>query len=269
MGKNNGIGIELEGWNMTQTQIENAVLNAGAQFENNSHTSRGPTYWDGVTWQTMYDGSLSKPNNFELVSPVIQNGAQKKIAVKVINQMLRAGASTAKEAGLHITIGTGNSRWQKLGAKKLEAVIRRLHVTYDHFWEVIGMFMAASRRTDGNGWAARPSASRAWRNDDFNPITNGGGKYYAINMSKFASSQCIEFRHHGSSFNSEKIMSWITICQKLIAFSLNEEHKNKEATDFPKTIDGLADCLELTQKHRQYLIGRMRQLGFGRSTIMH
>ena len=267
-------GIELEGYGMTTEQIRVAVLSVeGTVFVDNSHTHNGPTYFDGITWQVMADGSVNGPNNFELVSPVMKQQKHKDLAWKVIDAMLAAGAQVNRSAGLHVTFGCDNSRFRRLGAAKKGRVFKRLLETYSYFkGRGIDTILAPSRRNgayEGEQWAPDTYVNgsnlgrKSWDEAQWTEASKGNyqfSKYECINLSKMIRSQCIEFRQHQGTFNSTKVLHWVRLLDALLSYTLNEEHAQKHCTDYHNGIVGMMDCVEVGVTTRRFFEARLQEL---------
>ena len=277
------IGIEMEGWGLTYQEATDAILNVlggasltrvtntheVARYEqregvkvtviNNGHTSMGPTFWNGYTWQVMYDGSLNQPNSFEIVSPVLKGKEGEKQARKVIKALDKAGAKTHIEAGLHITLGTANSRWQRMGVKKTIETLHTLQQSYSYFQEAIGSILAPSRRRDGNGWAH--IMNRDIDEIEYCLTSSQFSKYEAVNLKKFATLGCIEYRQHQSTFNADKILNWIRMLHKFQTTAVNEENTHHDMNMYePDSIQSLMSYLGMPSASSRYFGQRALQL---------
>ena len=282
------LGIELEGYGLTTNQIRDAIVNvfrtqmnvdatsgsrimsgahlrtgeaqSGGQqivFVNNDHTHHGPTFRNGYTWQVMADSSVGGMNNFELVSPVLYGARGEKQAAKVIRAVMRAGAKVNTSCGLHITLGTNNSRWNRLGHAKMAKVLHRLCHSYSHFHGAIGQLLAPSRRQNGNGFAH----VRTRDVSGYSTRANNWYKYEAINLSKMTTGGCIEYRQHQGSFNAKKVLQWARLLRNFQTTALNEENADRDHQNFNgDSVEDLMDFLGMPEASRRFFISRRNEL---------
>jgi hypothetical protein len=249
-------GYELESYGLTIEQVSEAIKTAlpHAEFVDNSHTHHGPTYFDGRTWQAMRDGSItgspaswSHAGSHEIVSPVLKGRKGMNDLVKVAKALSNAGAQVDTSCGVHLTFGLDNSRWRRMGPRKVEAKLARLVETYNYFGEVINSMLPRSRRN--NYYCTQNGLGASMRS-----------KYSAVNLSKFASSGVVEFRQHAGSLNGKKLREWGNLMHALLRFVVNEEHAHKDASNYPATLQGMAACLELNEAQVAWWSRRIAQL---------
>jgi len=249
-------GLELESFGLTGNQLKKAVsLVTGGNYVDNLHTHHGGVYFDRKTWQGMADGSITgrfatatRAGSHEMVSPVLKGGKGMKDAEKVIKSLNRQGAKVDKSTGLHVTFGLDNSRWKKMGKKKRANQLARIVDTYNWFTPGINTMVAPSRR--GNYFARYADLNTSLRQ-----------KYSAVNLSQFASGGRVEFRQHQGTLNSKKVREWVNVLDKLLNFSTNEEFKNVDFKDYPRTFDGMAKALRLNPAQTSYWKKRITALG--------
>ncbi len=249
-------GYELESYGLTIEQVSTAIKTAlpHAEFVDNSHTHHGPTFFDGRTWQAMRDGSINgSPASWdtrgthEIVSPVLKGRKGMDDLVKVAKALSSAGAEVDTSCGVHLTFGLDNSRWQRMGPRKVEAKLARLVETYNWFGPVINSMLPRSRR---NNYFCR-------HNDLESSMRS---KYSAVNLSKFASSGVVEFRQHAGSLNGKKLREWGNLMHALLRFVVNEEHADKNAFDYAQNLHGMAACLALNEAQVAWWTRRIAQL---------
>ena len=261
-------GIELESYGLTIEEASDAIkaIDDSLQFDDNSHTHNGPTYFDGKTWQAMADGSISGRRNdrtkarwntrgtHEFVSPVLKGRNGMKDAMKVINALSNAGAEVNSTCGLHITFGLDNSRWQRMSMNKKSEKLFRMCEAYSYFQEVIDSMVSPSRRNNGFCIAHRPHGNpRAFLNQYHT-------KYSAVNISTFSTRNVVEFRQHQGTMNAKKVREWVQFLSQIITYTVNEEHAHKEVSDFAPTFEGMVECLAMNDAQKAYWSNRIAQL---------
>jgi hypothetical protein len=256
-----GVEIECVGLNIAEV-CEAITQDPTKRFVDNSHTHNGPTFFDGITWQAMADGSLNNrgtdlPMNqmarwaqkgtHEIVSPVLKGNKGMKALQEVMTALRRKGAIVNKSCGQHITFDCNNSRWKRMGANKKRQTLRRLVNTYHHFSPIIDRMLAPSRRNVH--WAQ----VRTFETSRFT-------KYEAVNLSKFERHGIIEFRQHQGTLNFKKAREWINFLHRIICFAVNEEHAHKNYADFDRSFDGMVECLELNEAQVAFWTQRIAEL---------
>ena len=254
-------GYELESYDLTIEEVATAIKTAlpHAEFVDNSHTHHGATYFDGITWQAMMDGSIRDANGnrnparwnhrgtHEFVSPVLKGRQGMNDLMKVARALNNAGARVDRHCGVHITFGLQNSRWQRMGPAKVRYHLERMVETYNYFGHVINSMLPKSRRA--NGYCRQNSFEESLRS-----------KYSAINLSKFYDYGVVEFRQHAGSLNATKLREWGNFLHQLIRFSVNEEHRHKEAHHYPPTFEGMVQCLGLNDAQVRFWTARIATL---------
>jgi len=255
-------GVELESCGLSIKTLNDIIAVNGRRLIDNSHTHNGGTYFDGITWQSMADGSIknmddtrtkARWNNkgtHEVVSPVLKGNKGMKAVEEVVKAMTRAGAKVNRSCGLHVTYDCSNSRWTRMGANKKMNTLEEIADTYNWFGEVICSMLAPSRRFSSYA----PIQS-------FNNMQNRGfPKYTAINMGKFARHGVIEFRQHQGTLNAKKLREWVNFCHRIICVAVNEEFKETHFSNYPKTFEGMCECLQLNEAQVRFWSKRIRTL---------
>ena len=257
----NKFGVELESYGLDVRTISEIVTSIdNLQHVDNSHTHHGGTYFDGITWQTMRDGSISaRPLSYsswnnagthEVVSPVLKGRQGMQHMHKVMRALSRAGAKVNKSCGTHVTLDCNNSRWNRMSAAKKTATVEQIVSTYFYFSNVIESMLAPSRRN--SSWA-QITSSPEWHN-----------KYNAVNVSKFARYGVIEFRQHQGTLNPIKLRNWVLFCQQIMNHAVNEEFaNNRNLGDYPRTLQGMADCIGLNDAQVAFWTQRIQDLNNG------
>ena len=215
--------------------------------------------YDGITWQTMKDGSLrdwnqqKNPSSWnhrgthEVVSPVLQGRKGMKHMHKVMRALSKKGAKVNKSCGTHVTLDCNNSRWNRMSSAKKTATIEQICETYYYFSNVIKSMLAPSRR---NTYYASVSPTPQWHD-----------KFQAVNVSKFARYGVIEFRQHQGTLNPIKLRNWILFCQQIMNHAVNEEFAdNRHLFDYPQTLEGMAECIGLNEAQVRFWTQRIRDL---------
>ena len=240
---------------MTQRLVEEeeSYYDSKVVIVDNSHTHNGPTFTNGHTWQVMRDGSISGEYGFEVVSPILSGSDGKAQVKKVMKALQKAGGQVNESCGMHITLATNNSRWNKMGPKKTNKVLGSISNSYSYFRHGIESILAPSRRSN--------MYCRITPHHNFNILSFEHTKFEAINFTKYITSGCIEYRQHQGTLNYEKALNWITLLHKLQTTQLNEENSGRSYSDYPPTLEGLIAYLNLPTKVGNYFEGSSLTLG--------
>lgn len=260
-------GVELESCGLDVKTLNDIIAVNGRKLKDNSHTHNGQTYFDGITWQSMADGSIRNMDGsttkarwntvgtHEIVSPVIKGNKGMKAVQEVCKAMVQAGAKVNRHCGLHITFDCQNSRWRRMGTNKKRTSLKTIVDVYNHFQSVIDSMLAPSRR--GNGYAS-PMTFEMMEARRF-------PKYATINLGKFARHGVVEFRQHQGTLNGKKIREWANFTYRIISFAVNEEFNGIDFNEYPQTFEGMIECLQMNDAQKAYWSARIRQLN--RNTI--
>ena len=112
---------------------------------------------------------------------------------------------------------------------------------------------------DGNGWAH--IMNRDIDEIEYCLTSSQFSKYEAVNLKKFATLGCIEYRQHQSTFNADKILNWIRMLHKFQTTAVNEENTHRDMNMYePDSIQSLMSYLGMPSASSRYFGQRALQL---------
>lgn len=200
------------------TGVARDITDAGVLCSFEGYTHRRSSGWKIVT-----DASVHAPSGFvgmELVSPPMTELDFPKIET-VARTAIRLGAKTNKTCGFHVHIGA---------ARLSVAAMRRLALLYIENEEVIDGLLPPSRRGNNNTFCqsvksrvSLPRLHSATTPTDIaralvnaSAFTTSPSRYTKLNFMSFLKHTTIEFRQHSGTIDPEKIIRWVTFCQKMV-----------------------------------------------------
>lgn len=222
---NRTFGIELEAFGVDRRELARHIRAAGIDVIDTHYSGS-----DYTRWQIKPDGSISGPNGFEIVSPVLsgQSGiTQIKMVLEIAN---RLGGDVNRSCGFHIHWNVADWRIKHF---------RNFYKRWAKFERGIDSFMPQSRRGDNAMYCQSVYAQPLGRNNS-NPtgwvvgsmfdaidrcrslqqlrtMTQGTGRYCKLNVAKFHRTGTIEIRHHSGTLDFEKVCRWIALTGAMIA----------------------------------------------------
>lgn len=243
------------------------------------------------TWISESDSSIT--NNIgrgishEVISPIMVGQPGLATVRRVMKAMYKAGARTNGSTGTHLTVGVRNSsaRVRRMSAGNLAQRIGRLVDAYDWFYEGAFCRLVSPTRRNGapeiralmrQGIISNDYGGQRIRYDGYIPNTFGTGTkdHYqrmiqngvgrgCVNLGGFVEHGVIEFRQHNGTLNGHDISNWAGLMQKLISWTVNDEHINNgcDIRSFPPTLNGLMDMLNIGSDLRTALLAREAKVG--------
>lgn len=206
---NRRFGVEIEAYNVSRSELANALRAAGiaVEVETYNHTTR--RHWKVVT-----DGSLSGQNSFELVSPILEGQAGLEELKTVCRVLKQQRAYINRSCGLHVHFDAAN-----FGL----AQTKNLLVNYARYEGIIDSFMPASRRGSTNTYCGSLT-HRVERIDaatSMNQLVNSvmSNRYQKVNLQSYNRYKTIEFRQHSGTIEFEKISNWVLFLHNLVEYS--------------------------------------------------
>ena len=214
-------GIEIEANNLTRNAVAGALLGAGVDARTEGYTHAVLTYWKVIT-----DASLSGPNPFELVSPILEGQAGVTEATKAVRAVREAGARVNGSCGFHVHIDC-----RDLSLKQIKNVIK----SYANNEDIFDALMPASRRENRAGFTqsminqladgspeTRQAAIKAFfaRVDACSTVQElsnlVGTRYKKLNVQAWLRYGTLEFRHHSGTVNETKVANWVNFCAAFV-----------------------------------------------------
>jgi hypothetical protein len=244
-------GVEIEFVNNSEfnqndlaKHINNKFRNIDVAAESWNHTTRDH-------WKIVTDSSCG----LELVSPVLEGKKGVEEARKVIDALNNVdGVIVNRHCGIHVHVGISD-----ISVKAMKNIL----IHYGKNEELIESILAPSRRATSR-WAnslldarmmgnhstsERPHQNmeefRTWLNqfDSCGDMVTGFdrryrtmARYRTVNVQAYHRQRTIEFRQHGGSMDSEKILNWtifltnmVDKCVKATNMSVNIKDDKKKA----------------------------------------
>ncbi len=260
------IGVELEMLNVTGNEVVEAWREAGVQYSPSIHGyHQGPSCSSGL-WKMERDSSLSgrdatydTKGAIEVISPILYGASDINSMNRFLTAIKRKGATVDRSCGTHITVGLNNkARFNNMSAEKKCNMANYIIDLYNHFGDVFDGMSPNVRNMHTNSYMPAPR----------NVYLSGGrsqlhgGNRGCVNVSKFITYGCIEFRQPGYTLDKKKIQLWLKIINKIISAALNENHvsRSMSLSDMPQTIEGFSTYLGLSNMVETMLRDRVQQL---------
>lgn len=164
-------------------------------------------------WKCVPDGSV--PNGCEIVSPPLRGSDGIDQIRRVCIAVAEAGGRVTVRAGVHVHIGLDDIEGNRVIQPDSEgAQIIFQHAQYQPVWNRLTQV----RRHDGR-WSRTRVMSRAlamadqWRAGNY---TDGGNRYFSLNLCSYDKYGTFEFRQHHSSLNPARLATWIGMHLQMI-----------------------------------------------------
>ena len=264
------IGIELEMLNVTGNEVVEAWQEAGVNYSESIHGyHQGPSCTSGL-WKMERDGSLtgrtatySSKGALEVISPILYGASDINAMNRFLTAIKRKGATVDRSCGTHITVGLNNkARFNNMSAEKKCDMANFIIDLYNHFAPVFNGMSPNVRNMHTNSYMPAPRNVELYTDSVRSTPALHGGNRGCVNVSKFITYGCIEFRQPGYTLDKKKIQLWLKIINKIISAALNENHVSRSMTltDMPKTIEGMSTYLGLSNMVETMLRNRVQQL---------
>lgn len=208
-------GIEIEAYNVTHSTILRALRAVGIQVEDEGYSHRTTPHWKIVT-----DCSLSGPNTFEIVSPILTGDAGLAQLKTVCDVLKQVGAKVNTSCGLHVHVNGRDFNNSLTKVKNLARMWFKYETCFDQI-------VAPSRRGNcmtksnlalhgGSVDASFKEISKATRLSQVMIATNEfadscTGRYRKLNLCALLRHGTVEFRQHGGTIDYEKISNWVEL----------------------------------------------------------
>jgi hypothetical protein len=236
-------GVEIEAYGISMATVAQSLNDAGLQCRVEGYNHATSTGWKVVT-----DGSLSHRYSFELVSPILKGDDGLQQVLTACNAIRRAGARVSKQCGLHVHIGAGH-----FDLKQMQNFVKN-YVFFEHFFDTI---MPKSRRGNINQYIRSNRATLAGMSVDVATgeattsaaiarafetvnratditnlirLTQGGNRYYKLNLESFHRHRTVEFRQHGGTTDGPKIVNWVKLLRAFVIKSATGQPRPRKLT---------------------------------------
>jgi len=252
-------GIEIEfitdGTN-SQSQIAQELNRA---FRSVTIESEGWNHTTRDHWKIVTDSSCG----LELVSPILTGSKGLKQAQRVIDTLsMIEGVTVNRSCGIHVHVGCAD-----ITANGMKNVI----LQYAKNERLINSVLAPSRRD--TRWARQLVGNNS-RYTDMNSLKTAldgadtctqiislmSGRYQTVNVQCWNRQRTVEFRQHGGSLDSEKIMNWVV-------FLLNTVEKCMKSNKISLTVNenqvkAFKQCFGESKVVYDFMLGRAKHFGF-------
>lgn len=232
--KNITFGVELEmGSRYTGSNFEDKLSRElpRLQFTNGGYHS----HREYNRWNVSRDSSLNTQDSHsgvELVSPVLEGDNGLSELESIMDCLLRyqkaGNTSLNSSCSVHVHMG-------KLGFEDRD--FKRFIYLFQNNQKFINAMLVKSRR---NGrWCKDVKAENFINGIGRNArVYNQSDRYTAINREHWGSRKTLEFRSHYATFNYSKIVTWIILLQKMVAYAngIERELTFTDATSFLKAM---------------------------------
>jgi len=205
------------------------------------------------------DATYDTKGAIEVISPILYGASDINSMNRFLTAIKRKGATVDRSCGTHITVGLNNkARFNNMSAEKKCNMANYIIDLYNHFGDVFDGMSPNVRNMHTNSYMPAPR----------NVYLSGGrsqlhgGNRGCVNVSKFITYGCIEFRQPGYTLDKKKIQLWLKIINKIISAALNENHvsRSMSLSDMPQTIEGFSTYLGLSNMVETMLRDRVQQL---------
>lgn len=198
-----GIEVEFIG---DRARAAQAIRAAGIECECQQYGHAVPRNWKIVT-----DASVGYDTGGELVSPILRGEDGLRQVTTVLAALRSAGCTINRSCGLHVHVGVADLNIDEMS---------RAFVRYKQCEAQIDSIMPRSRRLNDNRYVC------TLQNYNFNQLAiraphelesaMGRFRHLKLNFMSYARQKTIEFRHHGGSLNTDKVINWIKFCVNFI-----------------------------------------------------
>jgi len=223
------------------------------------------------------DHSLSE-NGVEIITPPLKGKAGER-TIRLICKFLQKNAfSVDKSCGFHLHI---EGKELKKNAWKLRSII----IGYSIIEDILISMLPQSRREnnfclkmeklfsirDMSRFNTIENIEKLYYNDSYESIKKRKAekydnmRYYGLNLhSLFMDRGTIEIRYHSGTINTEKILRWIEIHQKIIIYLSKSALAGKVGNlssvyDVRKKTKALSEIIGLSNNTRDYIISRINE----------
>ncbi|MGI4873365.1 MAG: amidoligase family protein [Janthinobacterium lividum] len=209
-------GVEIEAFGVTRAALLAELRAQGLQAQDAGYTHATTPHWKIVS-----DGSITGPNSFELVSPVLRGLEGLAELEKACRALKICNAQVNASCGLHIHFGA-----RDLAVEHFRQLVRNYLVLEP----TIDQLMPTARRANNATYClgllrgrtqveAERTILAATTVEALALAANGNSRYFKVNLKSFSVHGTVEFRQHSGSTDYEKISMWIKFLHNLIDYS--------------------------------------------------
>ena len=222
-------GLEVEFINRTNMSKDLLAQYINKKFRKLDCIGEGYNHTTRNHWKIVTDASCG----LELVSPILSGKKGMENAKAIIDCLASIeGVTVNRDCGIHVHVGADDITTQGM---------KNVVMFYAKNQHMIGSVLAPSRR-GGSRWCETITSNHGDMNqverklNDCNTVgdvvsTFGRyGRYQTVNMTAYNRQRTLEFRQHGGSIDSEKILNWAHFLLTTV------EMCNKEGVVITKTL---------------------------------
>ncbi|MFT4413201.1 amidoligase family protein [Fredinandcohnia humi] len=228
---NRSFGVEIEFFGVHYSTVIDALTRKGinVKHESYNHTTRRH-------WKLVFDASVTNTGTgnyrggHEIVSPVLRGKEGLNELKIVLDTLDEIGASVDRTCGLHVHHDVNDFELENF---------KNIYYLYYKFEKFFDAVVAPSRRGNNNTYCQgiRKAQVEALKNacslNDINSIFSS--RYCKLNFQSFFRQGTIEFRQHGGTINSEKVLNWIIFTQAIVERgkleTIRVSHDREEVTN--------------------------------------
>jgi hypothetical protein len=247
-------------------------------------------------WRVASDSSLHEfqGRGVEIVSRRRTSLKETKKAMEATRHLVDLDLMTRTSCGgHHVHIGilhfsaikrtydpeTSDGRYKLIRTKRVKLLEVKIHEIYAYFQPVLNAIVSRSRRTgsgreynrgvNSNYLEAKNnenSSSYSRKEDYLNSTREQAplwGNRGVVNFGKLSSYGTVEYRQHQQTYHVSTVQNWVKLMHRITSRAWVQETKNIDPSDYPVTVDGLADFLGLgANRLRAWMRRRANHFGF-------
>jgi hypothetical protein len=247
-------------------------------------------------WRVASDSSLHEfqGRGVEIVSRRRTSLKETKKAMEATRHLVDLDLMTRTSCGgHHVHIGilhfsaikrtydpeTSDGRYKLIRTKRVKLLEVKIHEIYAYFQPVLNAIVSRSRRTgsgreynrgvNSNYLEAKNnenSSSYSRKEDYLNSTREQAplwGNRGVVNFGKLSSYGTVEYRQHQQTYHISTVQNWVKLMHRITSRAWVQETKNIDPSDYPVTVDGLADFLGLgANRLRAWMRRRANHFGF-------
>ena len=254
-------GIEIEFNNQSEMSQQQLATYINKKFRRLECIGESYNHTTQAHWKIVTDSTCG----LELVSPILSGQKGMKDAQCIIDCLASIeGVEVNRSCGIHVHVGAQGITPQGM---------RNVILQYAKNEEIINSVLAPSRRDTrwarplvGNGNNGRYQSMEELANQLYSCQTVGeivsrmGGRYNTVNVQCWNRQRTVEFRQHGGSLDSEKILNWAHFLVNTVETCMTETRVNIKLRTNPK--QAFKAVFGNSKIVCDFMLGRANHFGF-------
>jgi hypothetical protein len=253
-------GLEIEFINRSSMSKDVLAQYINKKFRKLDCISEGYNHTTQNHWKIVTDASCG----LELVSPILSGKKGMENAKCIIDCLASIeGVTVNRECGIHVHVGASDLTTQGM---------KNVVMFYAKNQHIIGSVLAPSRRSN-NRWCntlterygdTTQLESRLTTAETVNEVVTAfnGTRYQTVNLQAYSRQRTVEFRQHGGSLDSEKILNWAHWLITTVEMCNTENVVVKRTVKTNQTL-AFKKCFGHTSKVvLDFMLGRANHFGF-------